>query len=160
MPIAALRFPPRSSLFARTLPSPAPTLVRTEVRCGHGRSRHITRGTAPSALIIVGRRMTDGLTLAFHGASRTVTGSCMEFCHAGKRVLVDCGLFQGSRTLETLNRAPFAFDAAKVDAVILTHAHIDHSGLLPRLLAEGFAGDIWCTEQTAALLEFMLADAG
>ena len=104
--------------------------------------------------------MTDGLTLAFHGASRTVTGSCMEFCHAGKRVLVDCGLFQGSRTLETLNRAAFAFDARKVDAVILTHAHIDHSGLLPRLVAEGFAGDIWCTEPTAALLEFMLADAG
>jgi len=104
--------------------------------------------------------MTRGLTLAFHGASRTVTGSCMEFCHDGKRVLVDCGLFQGSRTLETLNRADFAFDARKVDAVILTHAHIDHSGLLPRLVAEGFAGDIWCTEQTAALLEFMLADAG
>ncbi|WP_066827362.1 MBL fold metallo-hydrolase [Sphingomonas mali] len=84
----------------------------------------------------------------------------MEFCHAGKRILVDCGLFQGSRTLETLNRTPFAFDAKRVDAVVLTHAHIDHCGLLPRLVAEGFAGDIWCTEQTAALLEYMLADAG
>lgn len=84
----------------------------------------------------------------------------MEFCHAGKRVLIDCGLFQGSRTLETLNRAPFAFDARTVDAVILTHAHIDHCGLLPRLVAEGFTGDIWCTAPTAALLEYMLADAG
>lgn len=104
--------------------------------------------------------MTTDPTLSFHGAARTVTGSCMEFCHAGKRILVDCGLFQGSRTLETLNRSPFAFDAKHVDAVILTHAHIDHCGLLPRLVAEGFAGDIWCTEPTAALLEYMLADAG
>lgn len=104
--------------------------------------------------------MKNDLTIAFHGAAQTVTGSCMEFCHAGKRLLVDCGLFQGSRTLETLNRASFAFDPSKIDAVILTHAHIDHSGLLPRLVAEGFAGDIWCTERTAALLEFMLADAG
>jgi len=104
--------------------------------------------------------MTNELTFAFHGAARTVTGSCMEFCHAGKRLLIDCGLFQGSRTLETLNRSAFAFDARHVDAVILTHAHIDHSGLLPRLVAEGFTGDIWCTEPTAALLEFMLADAG
>jgi metallo-beta-lactamase family protein len=84
----------------------------------------------------------------------------MEFCAGGRRLLVDCGLFQGSRTLETLNRSPFAFDPAKVDAVILTHAHIDHSGLLPRLVAAGFSGDIWCTAPTADLLEFMLADAG
>ncbi|MEP7005743.1 MAG: MBL fold metallo-hydrolase [Sphingomonas bacterium] len=104
--------------------------------------------------------MTADVTLAFHGAARTVTGSCMEFCHGGKRLLVDCGLFQGSRTLETLNRTAFEFDARQIDAVILTHAHIDHSGLLPRLVAEGFEGDIWCTEPTAALLEFMLADAG
>ncbi len=104
--------------------------------------------------------MTDDLTLAFHGAARTVTGSCMEFCRDGKRLLVDCGLFQGSRTLEALNRTAFPFDAAGVDAVILTHAHIDHSGLLPRLVAEGFTGEIWCTAPTADLLEFMLADAG
>ncbi|MBT2188364.1 MBL fold metallo-hydrolase RNA specificity domain-containing protein [Sphingobium nicotianae] len=104
--------------------------------------------------------MTKDLTLGFHGAARTVTGSCMEFCHDGKRLLVDCGLFQGSRTLETLNRAPFTFDAGEVDAVILTHAHIDHSGLLPKLVADGFDGPIWCTRPTADLLEFMLADAG
>lgn len=104
--------------------------------------------------------MTDNLTLAFHGAARTVTGSCMEFCCNGKRILIDCGLFQGSRTLEILNRRDFAFDPAKVDALILTHAHIDHSGLLPKLVADGFTGQIWCTAPTADLLEFMLADAG
>ncbi len=104
--------------------------------------------------------MTSDLTLSFHGAARTVTGSCMEFRHKDKHILVDCGLFQGSRTLETLNRAAFAFDARRIDAVIVTHAHIDHCGLLPRLVAEGFTGDIWCTAPTAALLEFMLRDAG
>lgn len=104
--------------------------------------------------------MTDDLTLAFHGAACTVTGSCMEFCRDGRRLLVDCGLFQGSRTLEALNGSVLPFDAAGVDAVILTHAHIDHSGLLPRLVAAGFTGEIWCTAPTADLLEFMLADAG
>ncbi len=104
--------------------------------------------------------MDKYVSLAFHGAAGTVTGSCMEFRHNGKRILVDCGLFQGSRTLETLNREPFAFSPRKVDAVILSHAHIDHCGLLPRLVAEGFSGDIWCTEPTSDLLEFMLADAG
>lgn len=104
--------------------------------------------------------MSKDLSVIFHGAAGTVTGSCMEFCHDGKRLLVDCGLFQGSRTLETLNRSPFPFPVEHVDAVILTHAHIDHSGLLPRLVAEGFDGDIWCTAATSDLLEFMLADAG
>ncbi|MBU3077868.1 MBL fold metallo-hydrolase [Sphingomonas quercus] len=100
------------------------------------------------------------LTLGFHGAAGTVTGSCMEF-RLGKRcLLVDCGLFQGSRTLEELNLRPFPFDASRVDAVILTHAHIDHAGLLPKLVADGFAGDIWCTAPTADLLQFMLAHAG
>lgn len=84
----------------------------------------------------------------------------MEFQHDGKRLLVDCGLFQGSRTLEALNRSPFAFAPEHIDAVILTHAHIDHSGLLPRLVAEGFVGDIWCTAPTSDLLEYMLADGG
>ncbi|MBK6411631.1 MBL fold metallo-hydrolase [Sphingopyxis sp.] len=104
--------------------------------------------------------MSDDLSVTFHGAANTVTGSCMEYCHDGKRLLVDCGLFQGSRTLEALNRSPFAFSANDVDAIILTHAHIDHSGLLPRLVADGFDGDIWCTAPTSDLLEFMLADGG
>lgn len=104
--------------------------------------------------------MDKPLSLTFHGAAHTVTGSCHEFTLGGQRVLVDCGMFQGSRTLEGLNAGSFGFDPATVDAVILTHAHIDHSGLLPRLVAEGFTGRIWCTQPTADLLECMLADAG
>ncbi|MFM2300567.1 MAG: hypothetical protein RLZZ84_303 [Pseudomonadota bacterium] len=104
--------------------------------------------------------MSKDLTLTLHGAARTVTGSCHEFVCGGTRVLVDCGLFQGSRTLEGLNAGAFGFDPRKVDAVLLTHAHIDHSGLLPRLVAEGFTGRIWCSQPTADLLEYMLADAG
>lgn len=97
--------------------------------------------------------------VTIHGAGRTVTGSCFELALGRRRVLVDCGLFQGSRTLERLNREPFAFKADAIDAVLLTHAHLDHSGLLPRLAAEGFTGTIWCTPATADLLEVMLADA-
>lgn len=104
--------------------------------------------------------MSQTLKLTLHGAARTVTGSCHEFTCGSSRVLVDCGLFQGSRTLEGLNKGAFGFKPGQVDAVVLTHAHIDHSGLLPRLVAEGFTGPIWCTQPTADLLECMLADAG
>lgn len=104
--------------------------------------------------------MTDTIEVTFHGAAKTVTGSCMEMVWHGRRMLIDCGLFQGSRTLETLNREPFAFAPDKIDCVVLTHAHIDHSGLLPRLVAEGFTGPIWCTEPTRDLLTYMLPDAG
>lgn len=102
--------------------------------------------------------MTIAMTV--HGAAQTVTGSCIELRSAKARILLDCGLFQGSRTLEALNHEPLAFDARNIDAVVLSHAHIDHSGLLPRLAAEGFKGAIWCTGETSDLLEFMLADAG
>jgi len=77
-------------------------------------------------------------TLTIHGAGLTVTGSCFEFAFGKHRLLIDCGLFQGSRSLEALNREPLAFDPKRIDGVIVTHAHIDHSGLLPRLAAEGF----------------------
>lgn len=100
------------------------------------------------------------LSLAVHGAARTVTGSCLEFRSGDSRILIDCGLFQGSRSLEALNHEPLGFDPQAIDAVVLSHAHIDHSGLLPRLAAEGFTGSIWCTIETSDLLEFMLADAG
>lgn len=98
--------------------------------------------------------------ITFHGAAGTVTGSCMELRVGDQRILIDCGLFQGSRTLETLNREPFDFQVSEIAAVILTHAHIDHSGLLPKLVAEGFRGRIWCTASTRDLLYHMLPDAG
>ncbi len=104
--------------------------------------------------------MSDHPEIIFHGAAGTVTGSCMELRHGDRSILIDCGLFQGSRTLETLNRAPFAFDARRIAGVVLTHAHIDHSGLLPKLVAEGYGGPIWCTAATRDLLYHMLPDAG
>lgn len=106
------------------------------------------------------RTLTKPPTLTFHGAAQTVTGSCMQFTVAGRSILVDCGLFQGSRTLEMLNSGDFAFDPRTIDAVVLTHAHIDHSGLLPKLVKHGFSGPVWCTGQTQDLLEYMLADSG
>ncbi|QPI75309.1 MBL fold metallo-hydrolase [Sphingobium sp. Cam5-1] len=84
----------------------------------------------------------------------------MELRLGDRAILVDCGLFQGSRTLETLNHGAFSFDPAKIDAVVLTHAHIDHCGLLPKMAAQGYKGSIWCTPATSDLLEYMLADAG
>lgn len=98
-------------------------------------------------------------TLALHGAAQTVTGSCFELGLGHHRVLVDCGLFQGSRSLEALNWERFPFHPRQIDAVLLTHAHLDHSGLLPRLVAEGFRGIIWATRPTIDLLEVMLPDA-
>jgi len=103
--------------------------------------------------------MTDGLDIIFHGAAGTVTGSCTELSCNGRRLLVDCGLFQGSRTLERLNFDPFRFRPDSIDGVLLTHAHIDHSGLLPRLAAKGFNGPIWCTAPTRDLLAYMMADS-
>lgn len=98
-------------------------------------------------------------TVTIHGAGRTVTGSCYEVVCGEHRILVDCGMFQGSRTLETLNHSASDYDARSIDAVILTHAHLDHSGLLPKLVKNGFSGPIWTTAQTADLLSPMLADA-
>lgn len=99
------------------------------------------------------------MKLVFHGAARRVTGSLHLIECAGRCVLVDCGLVQGSREEERANAAPFPFDAAAVDAVVLTHAHIDHSGRLPLLYRHGFRGPVFVHAATADLAGIMLRDA-
>jgi metallo-beta-lactamase family protein len=99
-------------------------------------------------------------TLQFLGAAQTVTGSKYLLSFAGKRLLVDCGLFQGLKNLRLQNWDSFPVDPKTIDAVILTHAHIDHSGYIPRLIKEGFAGKVYCTEATKALCQILLPDTG
>lgn len=103
---------------------------------------------------------SDGVNLTFCGAAGTVTGSCYLIEYGRGRFLVDCGMFQGNKTLKSLNYGAFPFDPADVDFVLLTHAHIDHSGLIPKLCKHGFRGPVYMTEPTASLLAFMLPDSG
>jgi metallo-beta-lactamase family protein len=98
-------------------------------------------------------------TLQFLGATRQVTGSCYLLQTARSRILLECGMFQGSHETEEANRKEFAFDPRTIDAVILSHAHLDHSGLLPRLAREGFSGPIYATPATHDLIALMLKDA-
>ena len=100
------------------------------------------------------------ITLQFLGAARTVTGSKHLLDVDGHRVLVDCGLFQGLKQLRERNWQPLPVRADSIHAVVLTHAHLDHCGYLPRLVKEGFRGRIFCTGATSDLTRIVLADAG
>src|SRR5882672_4812828 len=99
------------------------------------------------------------LSLTFLGAAGTVTGSKHLLEVDGRRILVDCGLFQGLKELRERNREPLPIAPASIDAVVLTHAHLDHCGYLPRLVAGGFRGRIFCTPATRELCALVLPDS-
>src|SRR5512140_3386739 len=100
------------------------------------------------------------MRLNFHGAAQTVTGSQHLLEINGSKLLLDCGLYQGHRDESYLRNRTFAYEPATLDAVILSHAHIDDSGNLPHLIKHGFAGEIFTTAATADLSDIMLRDAG
>ena len=98
------------------------------------------------------------MKLTFLGAAKTVTGSCYLVEHESTKILIDCGMFQGM-DVEYLNHENFKFNAKEINYVILTHAHIDHSGLLPKLVKYGFRGKIYLTPPSSALSNLLLLDA-
>ena len=100
------------------------------------------------------------ITLTFYGAARTVTGSKYLLESNGAMVLVDAGLFQGLKELRERNWQDLPFDVAALDAIVLTHAHLDHCGYLPRLVAQGFRGRVFCTQGTKELCGIVLPDSG
>lgn len=99
------------------------------------------------------------MRISFHGADRSVTGSCHMLHCAGRRILIDCGLYQGSRELHEENAEPFGFDPAEVDVLLLTHAHLDHCGRIPLLVKRGFRGEIVATAATRELARLVMLDA-
>jgi metallo-beta-lactamase family protein len=99
------------------------------------------------------------MRIQFLGGTGTVTGSKYLLAHEGRRLLIDCGLFQGVKQLRLRNWQPLPIQAADIDAVVLTHAHVDHSGYVPRLVSQGFKGPVYCTEATLDLCKLLLPDA-
>jgi metallo-beta-lactamase family protein len=100
------------------------------------------------------------MKLSFHGADQDVTGSCHLVECAGKRILIDCGLFQGEHELVDENKKPLGFDPAGIDFLLLTHAHLDHCGRLPLLVKQGFQGEIITTSASRELSRLVLLDSG
>ena len=100
------------------------------------------------------------MNITFLGATKMVTGSNFLVEGAGKKFLVDCGMYQGKSTDEMENEAPFLYDVAEIDFMLLTHAHIDHSGRIPKFYNEGFRGPIYATKATCDLCSIMLPDSG
>ncbi|WP_071675697.1 MBL fold metallo-hydrolase [Nioella nitratireducens] len=99
------------------------------------------------------------MQISFHGAAGGVTGSCHLVTAGDRKILIDCGMFQGSHELHEDNAAPFGFDPASVDVLLLTHAHLDHCGRIPLLVKLGFTGEIICTAATRDLMRLVLLDS-
>ena len=99
------------------------------------------------------------MKVTFYGATREVTGSCYLVETDTTKILIDCGMFQGCNLCDTKNYLAFLFDASTIDAVAITHAHLDHTGRLPKLVKEGFKGKIYCTPPTARLAQLVIEDA-
>ncbi len=99
------------------------------------------------------------MKISFHGADESVTGSCHLVECAGKKVLIDCGMYQGGRELSEENREPFGFEPADIDFLLLTHAHLDHCGRIPLLARRGFSGEIVTTAATVELARLVMLDS-
>ncbi len=99
------------------------------------------------------------MKISFHGAAREVTGSCHMVEDDGRRFLLDCGMIQGGKERHERNREPFPFSPDEISCVILSHAHIDHSGRLPLLCRAGYRGPILATPPTVRLCEILLSDS-
>ena len=98
------------------------------------------------------------MQLSFHGAAGRVTGSCHLVQVAGKQILIDCGMFQGSDDLDEENADHFGFEPGEIDVLLLTHAHLDHCGRIPLLVKKGFRGEIVTTNATRELAKLVLMD--
>lgn len=110
--------------------------------------------------MVDGSALAPGCSLTFLGGAGTVTGSRFLLDTGRARVLIDCGLFQGLKELRLRNWEPFPIDPSSIDAVVVTHAHIDHIGFVPRLVRQGFSGSIHCSRSTADLAAIVLPDSG